>query len=75
MTLPKLAPIRLSRRLQPFDGADWLFELKPDGFRGLAFIDNGLCRLSFRATATGGKSKTSTDCGALTAQRNELLNG
>jgi ATP-dependent DNA ligase len=30
----------LMRRL-PFDDADWLFELKYDGFRALAVIEDG----------------------------------
>jgi bifunctional non-homologous end joining protein LigD len=45
---PDLRPIRLSRRANPFDGEDWLFELKHDGFRGLAFVENGVCRLVSR---------------------------
>ena len=30
----------------PFDHPDWIFELKYDGFRALAYIDSGQCRLS-----------------------------
>jgi bifunctional non-homologous end joining protein LigD len=33
---------------QPFDGADWLFEIKWDGYRAVAFIDNGKVRLVSR---------------------------
>jgi ATP-dependent DNA ligase len=36
----------------PFDHPDWIFELRYDGFRALAYIDNGQCRLvSRRGTA------------------------
>jgi bifunctional non-homologous end joining protein LigD len=28
--------------------AEWIFELKYDGFRALAFIDDGTCRLVSR---------------------------
>jgi bifunctional non-homologous end joining protein LigD len=33
---------------QPFDGADWLFEIKWDGYRAIAFIENGKVRLVSR---------------------------
>jgi bifunctional non-homologous end joining protein LigD len=40
--------MRLSRRLKSFDSADYVFELKHDGFRALAYIENGQCRLVSR---------------------------
>src|SRR5437867_10903383 len=43
-----LRPIRLSRRSEPFDSKEFLFEIKIDGFRALAFIENGECRLVSR---------------------------
>ena len=46
--LPKLSPMRLSRRLKPFDSANFIFEIKHDGFRALAYIENGECRLVSR---------------------------
>jgi len=33
---------------EPFDGADWLFEIKWDGYRAIAFIENGKSRLVSR---------------------------
>jgi len=33
---------------EPFDGEDWLFEIKWDGYRAVAFIDNGKVRLVSR---------------------------
>jgi len=40
--LPRnLRPIRLSRRSEPFDSADFIYELKIDGFRALAYIVAG----------------------------------
>jgi len=35
--------MRLSRRLEPFDSEEFLYELKIDGFRALAYIENGQC--------------------------------
>jgi ATP-dependent DNA ligase len=34
-----LRPIRLSRRAEPFDSDQHIFELKVDGFRALAHIE------------------------------------
>jgi len=33
---------------RPFDGADWLFEIKWDGYRAVAFVDAGKVRLVSR---------------------------
>ncbi|HLZ41329.1 MAG TPA: non-homologous end-joining DNA ligase [Candidatus Sulfotelmatobacter sp.] len=33
---------------EPFDNADWLFEIKWDGYRAVAFIENGQVRLVSR---------------------------
>jgi bifunctional non-homologous end joining protein LigD len=33
---------------EPFDGLDWLFEIKWDGYRAVAFIENGKVRLVSR---------------------------
>jgi len=37
--------MRLSRRSEPFDSEEFLYELKIDGFRALAYIENGQCDL------------------------------
>jgi bifunctional non-homologous end joining protein LigD len=34
-------PMPLSRRALPFDHAEWIFELKYDGFRSLPVLQNG----------------------------------
>ena len=46
--LPTVNPMRLSRRFKSFDSGDYLFEIKHDGFRALAYIENGPCRLVSR---------------------------
>ena len=42
--LPKMTPMRLDRQAKPFDHPEWLFEVKFDGFRSLAYIE-GQCEL------------------------------
>jgi bifunctional non-homologous end joining protein LigD len=42
MVIP--TPLPLISKAQPFDDPDWLFEIKYDGFRALAVIDDGQCR-------------------------------
>jgi bifunctional non-homologous end joining protein LigD len=46
--IPAIQPIAVTRRMHPFDDSQWLFELKYDGFRALAYLDNGRCRLVSR---------------------------
>src|SRR5437763_2289962 len=41
-------PMPLVRIPEPFDHPDWLFELKHDGFRALAYVDGHHCRLVSR---------------------------
>jgi bifunctional non-homologous end joining protein LigD len=41
-------PMPLSRKPAPFDHPDWMFELKYDGFRSLAIVQNGRCQLISR---------------------------
>jgi bifunctional non-homologous end joining protein LigD len=48
MSLPAFWPAPLQRVPAPFSHPDWLFEIKWDGFRALAYIDEGQCRLISR---------------------------
>lgn len=48
LSLPRITPIVLGRRRDPFDDPDWLFELKWDGFRAVAYVQDGSCRLVSR---------------------------
>ena len=41
MKIPLTAPLR--RQNEPFDDPDWIYEIKHDGFRALAVIENGKC--------------------------------
>jgi bifunctional non-homologous end joining protein LigD len=42
MVIP--TPMPLGQQPQPFDDSDWLYEIKHDGFRALAVIEDGRCR-------------------------------
>jgi bifunctional non-homologous end joining protein LigD len=46
--LPLIQPAKLARSLAAFDDTEWLFELKHDGFRAMAYMENGQCRLVSR---------------------------
>jgi ATP-dependent DNA ligase len=48
MTLPRVQPITPTWRKEPFDGPDWLFDVKYDGFRALYYIEPGHNRLISR---------------------------
>ena len=39
--LRNLRPLRLSRRPEPFDSDEFIYELKIDGFRALAHLSDG----------------------------------
>jgi bifunctional non-homologous end joining protein LigD len=45
---PKISPIIPSRRRDLFESAEWVYELKHDGFRALAYVAEGRCRLISR---------------------------
>jgi ATP-dependent DNA ligase len=74
--LPNFTALPLQRRRDPFDHRDWLYELKLDGFRALAYVEGGRGRLVSRngntfkrftplaaesAVALGGVSNTILD--------------
>src|SRR6059058_3123188 len=44
----QIQPMPLLKRAAPFDDPDWIFELKYDGFRALAVIENGRAQLLSR---------------------------
>jgi ATP-dependent DNA ligase len=59
--LPEIQTAKLARSLEPFDDKDWLFELKHDGFRSLAYLENGHCRLVSRRR-NQYKLRSSAEC-------------
>jgi ATP-dependent DNA ligase len=46
--LPRIHPMRLRLVGKPFDHPDYIFELKHDGFRAVACMQNGECKLISR---------------------------
>jgi ATP-dependent DNA ligase len=46
--------MRLTRRIEPFDHPDWIFELRLDGFRAHTHLENGKCELVSRNRNTFG---------------------
>jgi bifunctional non-homologous end joining protein LigD len=42
------SPLQLTQRAEPFDDPNWIYEIKHDGFRALAVIERGQCRLFSR---------------------------
>ena len=48
MALPRIEPLTLRREAEPFDDPGWIFELKHDGFRALAYINHGAVQLVSR---------------------------
>jgi bifunctional non-homologous end joining protein LigD len=50
--LPPVAPMRLLRVPQPFDHDDFVYDVKHDGFRALAYIDGHHCKLVSRGGNT-----------------------
>jgi hypothetical protein len=76
--LPRIHPMRL-RIAKPFNDPDCIFELKHDGFRALAYIEEGKCRLdglplgavaNFRAASIDAQIAMTADFrGSSTAER------
>jgi bifunctional non-homologous end joining protein LigD len=46
--IPVPVPIPLGRQAKPFDHPNYIYEIKHDGFRALAVIEDGLCRFYSR---------------------------
>ena len=48
VVLPIIRPMPVATIREAFDDPDWLFEPKWDGFRALAYIEDGECQLVSR---------------------------
>ena len=76
MPLPRFQPLGVGRRLAPFDHADWLFEIKFDGFRTIAYVEHGRCQL-FSRNGNEFKSFRSLNqsIGAVLKDRSAVIDG
>jgi ATP-dependent DNA ligase len=45
----------LARFDSPFEHPDWIFEPKLDGFRAVAYVEGGICRLVSRNRLESGR--------------------
>ena len=50
--LPRVRPMQLVQRAEPFDDPSSIFEVTFDGFRALAYVEQGKCRLVSRKDNT-----------------------
>src|ERR1700733_12464815 len=50
--LPVISPMLACLVAKPFDDPDWLFEIKWDGYRALAFVKMGQVELKSRSNKT-----------------------
>jgi ATP-dependent DNA ligase len=73
--LPSIIPAKLARSLEPFDDPAWLFELKHDGFRSLAYIEDGKCRLVSRHRNVYKSFETLRDALAALRVESAILDG
>ena len=76
MSLAVFRPQPLARIPDPFNDPEWIFELKLDGFRALAYVENGGCRLISRNGHTFRRFDPL--CGALAQElkiKNAILDG
>jgi bifunctional non-homologous end joining protein LigD len=48
MSLPRINPINPAKIAAPFDHDYWVFELKHDGFRAVAYVEDSVARLISR---------------------------
>lgn len=74
--LPHVSALKLTRLPKPLDHADWVFELKRDGFRGIAYISEDECKLVSRNANTFRRfGRLSEPLGKLSGVRNASLYG
>jgi bifunctional non-homologous end joining protein LigD len=75
MPLPRIDAAQLSLVRQPFDHPDFLFELKHDGFRALAYVSDGKCELVSRRRNAYKSFQPLRENLAKLKVRNAVLNG
>lgn len=75
-TLPVIRPVIVKRKKVPFDGLEWIFELKFNGHRAVLYYENGVCRLHSKTNARHLFPKLETDLAqALSQNKSVILDG
>jgi bifunctional non-homologous end joining protein LigD len=69
------SPQPLKSRPSPFDHPDWIFELKYDGFRTVAHIENGRCKLVSRNGTTFASFSILASSIGSSINRNAVIDG
>ena len=73
---PAVRPMVLRRFVEPFSDPDWLFEVKHDGFRALAYVVDGDCRLVSRKNHTYKRFEpVSQSIAAALGDRDAIIDG
>jgi ATP-dependent DNA ligase len=75
MRLPRFDTAQLTLLRTPFNDPDFIFELKVDGFRGLAYIDDGVCELVSRRRNRYKSFKELQDSLGKLRAKNAILDG
>jgi bifunctional non-homologous end joining protein LigD len=74
--LPRLSPLPLERRRDPFDHPRYIFELKYDGFRALVFLERGKVQLvSRRAHVYRSYPRLALELAETLKARNAIVDG
>jgi bifunctional non-homologous end joining protein LigD len=73
--LPRIRPMKLRLVKEAFDDPDFLYELKHDGFRAIAYIDRGNCRLVSRNLKALPFKSLRAALAAITVTDNAILDG
>jgi bifunctional non-homologous end joining protein LigD len=74
-TFPRTSLLTLVRQRAPFDHPDWVFELKHDRFRGMAYVEDKQCRLISRNNNTFKKFPVLTDMLAKLRVKDAIVDG
>lgn len=75
MKLPGISPLTLTRRRDPFNHPDWIFELKHDGFRAVAYISGRQCKLVSRNANVFTRLPALYESFSKLGVKNAILNG
>jgi bifunctional non-homologous end joining protein LigD len=75
VNLPRIQPINPTRIAAPFDHFNFVFELKHDGFRAVAYIEDGKCQLVSRKNIVYKSFAELTSIMAKLPVKNAILDG